>query len=102
MGESVWNTLLLGGFTLIVTISIAVLISYLIVRLPSKLNNTIDTLSMLPYVIPGSVVGIALVISYSTRPLVLTGTFIIMVIAISIRRMPYTIRSSVATLDLIV
>ncbi len=99
MGESVWNTLLLGGFTLIVTISIAVLISYLIVRLPSKLNNTIDTLSMLPYVIPGSVVGIALVISYSTRPLVLTGTFIIMVIAISIRRMPYTIRSSVATLQ---
>lgn len=99
MGDSIGNTLKIGLITLAATISVAVLISYLVVRLPNRLNSLIDTFSMLPYVIPGSVVGISLVMSYNKRPLVLTGTMLIMVIAISIRRMPYTIRSSVATLQ---
>ena len=53
---------------------------------------------MLPYIMPGSVIGIALVISFGKGPLVLTGTMAIMVVALVIRRMPYTIRSATATL----
>ena len=56
-------------------------------------------ISMLPYIIPGSVVGIALIMAFNRKPLILTGTMIIMVIALVIRRLPYTIRSSVATLQ---
>ena len=54
------------------------------------MNNIIDTLSMLPYIIPGSVVGIALVMGFSKGPLVLTGTAAIMVVSMCIRRIPYT------------
>lgn len=54
---------------------------------------------MIPYIVPGSVVGISMVMAFSTGRIVLTGTVAIMVIAISIRRMPYTIRSSVAALQ---
>ena len=54
---------------------------------------------MIPYIIPGSVVGIALVIAFNQQPMVLTGTMFIMVIALCIRRIPYTIRSSVAALQ---
>ena len=78
---------------------IAILIAYLVVRRKNKTNEVIDTLSMVPYIIPGSVIGIALVIAFSSKPLVLTGTAVIMVIALVIRRMPYTIRSSVAILQ---
>lgn len=59
----------------------------------------IDTTFMLPCGIPGSVVAIALAFTFSSKPLILTGTMMIMVVAMCIRRIPYTIRSSVAVLQ---
>ncbi|MBR4122397.1 MAG: iron ABC transporter permease [Erysipelotrichaceae bacterium] len=99
MGQAVPTTLLIGVVTLALTLVIAVLTAYLIVRRNNKINSALDTLSMIPYIVPGSVVGISMVMGFSTGPLVLTGTMAIMIIAIAIRRMPYTIRSSVATLQ---
>ena len=93
------NTLSIGLSALALVILLAILIAYLVVRRPGAVNNVIDTLSMLPYIIPGAVVGIALVITFNTGWLVLTGTAAIMVIALIIRRLPYTIRSSVAILQ---
>ena len=82
-----------------IIIILAILIAYLVVRRNNVLNKIIDTISMVPYIIPGSVVGIALVMAFNKKPLVLTGTMIIMIIALVIRRIPYTIRSSTATLQ---
>lgn len=96
--RSINNTLVIGLSALALIIIFAVLIAYLVVRRSSTLNNTIDTMSMIPYILPGSVIGIALVITFNTEPLVLTGTMAIMVISLVIRRMPYTVRSAVATL----
>ena len=93
------NTLILGGISLVIVVLMSILIAYIVVRRKNFLNNTIDTLSMLPYIIPGSVVGIALVITFSSGPMVLTGTMAIMIVAMCIRRIPYTIRSSVAVLQ---
>ena len=74
------------------------MIAYLVVRRSSVLNNTIDTISMLPYIMPGAVVGLGLLLAFGSGPLALTGTFAIMVISFVIRRLPYTIRSATATL----
>lgn len=98
LGRSIKNTLVLGVGSLAIIILFAILIAYLVVRRTSLLNNTIDTLSMLPYIMPGSVIGIALVIAFGKKPLALTGTMAIMIISLVIRRMPYTIRSATATL----
>ena len=68
------------------------------VRRGSVLNNTIDTLSMLPYIMPGAVIGLALLIAFGKKPFALTGTLAIMIISMVIRRLPYTIRSATATL----
>lgn len=97
--NAIGNTFLIGGIALIFIIVVAILIAYLVVRRRNLMNNIIDTLSMVPYIIPGSVVGIALVIAFNRPPLVLTGSAIIMIIALIIRRLPYTIRSSVAILQ---
>ena len=99
LGNAITNTFFIGGIALIFIIVVAILIAYLVVRRRNLLNNIIDTLSMVPYIIPGSVVGIALVIAFNGPPLVLTGTSMIMIIALIIRRLPYTIRSSVAILQ---
>ena len=98
LGRSIKNTAVMGILALLVIIVIAVLIAYLVVRRSSALNNTIDTISMLPYIMPGAVVGLALLLAFGSKPLALTGTFAIMVISFVIRRLPYTIRSATATL----
>lgn len=97
--RSISNTVFFGAASLFLIIAAAVLIAYLAVRRPGKLNHTIDTLSMLPYIMPGSVIGIALVIAFGSKPFALTGTAAIMILALVIRRMPYTIRSAAATLS---
>ena len=97
--KAIPNTFYIGGISLLIIIVLAILIAYLVVRRNNAANRVIDILSMVPYIIPGSVVGIALAMSFSSKPLALTGTVVIMVIALVIRRIPYTIRSSVATLQ---
>jgi iron(III) transport system permease protein len=98
LGRSIQNTIILGAGSLAIIIAVAVLIAYLAVRRAGILNNAIDTMSMLPYIIPGSVIGIALVIAFGRPPFGLTGTMAIMILALVIRRLPYTLRSAVATL----
>lgn len=99
MSNAIPNTFIIGGIALILVVLIAIIIAYVVVRRRNVITTTIDTISMLPYIIPGSVVGIALVMAFNNKPLVLTGTVAIMVIALIIRRLPYTIRSSAAILQ---
>ena len=97
--RSIQNTMIFGVVALALIILFAILIAYLVVRRPNPLNHTIDTMSMLPYIMPGSIIGIALVIAFGKQPFALTGTMAIMIISLVIRRMPYTIRSATATLQ---
>ena len=87
-----------GVIALAAIVLLAIMISYLVVRRPNFINHSIDTISMMPYIMPGSVIAIALVIGFGKKPLVLTGTLAIMIIAVIIRRLPYTTRSATATL----
>ena len=92
------NTLVMGIIALAVIIVIAVVLAYLVVRRNNALNHSLDTIAMLPYIMPGAVIGIALLIAYGSKPIALTGTMAIMIMSFAIRRMPYTIRSATATL----
>lgn len=97
--KAIPNTFLIGLLALVIVIILAILIAYLVVRRSNAANKVIDTISMVPYIIPGSVVGIALILGFNKGPLMLTGTMAIMIVALVIRRIPYTIRSSVAVLQ---
>ena len=107
MPSAIRNTFYIGGIALLVTIVLAVFIAYLVVRRKNAINTTIDTLSMIPFIIPGSVVGIGLVMAFSASTKIggvtvfpsLIATALIMVIGLVVRRIPYTIRSSVAILQ---
>ena len=96
--RSITNTTVMGFSALAIIIIIAVLIAYLVVRRSSVVNNTIDTISMLPYIMPGAVIGLALLLAFAKKPFALGGTMAIMILALVIRRLPYTIRSATATL----
>ena len=90
------NTYLFGLEAIVVVIVCGILISYLSVRKKNTLTGVLDVLTMFPYIIPGSVLGISFLYAFNGPPFLLGGTVIIMIIALSIRRMPYTIRSSAA------
>jgi iron(III) transport system permease protein len=92
------NTFTIGLSALVVLVVVAVLVAYVSVRRPNPVNKVLDTLTMVPYVVPGLVIGIGFMLTFSGPPLALTGTAVIMVIALMIRRLPYTIRSTAALL----
>lgn len=104
MGGAILNTIRIPLFALIIVVIFAVFISYLAVRRRNILTSTIDSLSMIPYIVPGTVLGIAFLTAFNTGiantgVLAIAGTMIILVISFAVRRLPYTIRSSVALLQ---
>ncbi len=104
MGSAIFNTIRIPLMALVLVIIFATLISYLAVRKRNVFTSIIDSLSMIPYIVPGTVLGIAFITSFNTGiggsgVLAITGTAFIMVMSLSVRRLPYTIRSSVASLQ---
>ena len=98
VGRAISNTIVIPGLSLVVIIVFATLIAYIIVRRRNVFTSIADTVSMVPYIIPGSVVGITLLIAFNKPPLIISGTMLIMILGLVLRRLPYTIRSSVAML----
>lgn len=103
MGSAIFNTIRIPLMALVIVVIFAVFISYLTVKKKNILTSAIDILSMVPYIVPGTVLGIAFLAAFNTGIggsgfLAITGTALIIVISLTVRRLPYTIRSSVATL----
>lgn len=103
MGAAIFNTIRIPFLALVIVVVVATLIAYLAVRKKNIFTSLIDSLSMIPYIVPGTVFGIAFISSFNTGIagtgfMAITGTAFIMIMSLSIRRLPYTIRSSVASL----
>ncbi len=96
--KAIINTFTYSSVAIAFMVIAGLLISYVIVRRNSKLTSLLDALIMIPYVMPGTVLGISLIIAFNKPPFALTGTWIILVIAYCIRKLPYTMRSSTAIL----
>lgn len=94
--STITNTYKYGLIAILSVVVIGVLVSYLTVRKKSFLTSLLDTLTMFPYIIPGSVLGISFLYAFNKKPLLLSGTAVIIIVSLCIRRMPYTIRSSTA------
>ena len=92
------NTVVIGLLALVLLVVVSVLVSYLSVRRPNFLTGALDVLTMVPYVVPGLVIGIAFVLAFSSGPFKITGTMTIMVLALMLRRLSYTVRSTSALL----
>ena len=98
LGTAVTNTYVYGLVAIAIIMLLAMLIAYLSTRRRNVITSMIDTFTMFPYIIPGSVLGITLLLAFNKPPLVLSGTAAIIVLAFVVRRLPYTLRSSAAIL----
>lgn len=93
------NTLLLSTIATGLGVVAGTLLAYVIVRRRGPATAVLDSLIMFPYAVPGVVLAVGLVITYNRPPVLLTGTWVIMVLAYLIRRLPYSVRSSVGMLQ---
>src|SRR5690606_38110571 len=63
--EAITNTFLYASVAIVFMVIAGLLLSYVVVRRKSKLTSLLDTLIMVPYVVPGTVLGISLVIAFN-------------------------------------
>ncbi|HZJ88993.1 MAG TPA: iron ABC transporter permease [Sphaerochaeta sp.] len=96
--KSAINTYTYGLVAIVLIVLLAVFVAYLSVRKRNALTATLDVVTVFPYIISGSILGIMLLLCFNQKPLILSGTAAIIIIAFIIRRLPHTLRSSVAIL----
>ncbi|MDL2272314.1 iron ABC transporter permease [Desulfovibrio sp. OttesenSCG-928-I05] len=104
--RAIWNDvpLALGNSLTFSTASVTgiviagAILGYVIVRRRNLLSSGFDAVLMVPYIVPGIVMGIAYAASFNTDPVVLTGTGFIIIAATFIRRLPYGMRAMIASL----
>ena len=103
---SIGNSLKYAGFATLLNLFVGVAIAYVVVRTKIWGRNLLDTMSMLPLAVPGLVLAFGYLAMTQegrhfeflvTNPLIGVGNpVIILIIAYSVRRLPYIVRSAVA------
>ncbi|RJL35986.1 ABC transporter permease [Bailinhaonella thermotolerans] len=77
----------------------AVLAAFFIQRRPLVGRGAMDMLAVLPGALPGTMIGIAWLITFHTGPLAITGTALIVVLMMTVRTLPVGYRSGVSALQ---
>jgi len=99
------NSLLYSGLAVVLCIVIGVPIAWILARTRLPGRDTLDGLNTLILAIPGTAIGIAYIRAFHfDLPFVdrgLTSLWIILPLVLAIRRLPYTVRGSYASLLLV-
>ncbi|MEI6388928.1 MAG: iron ABC transporter permease [Spirochaetota bacterium] len=85
------------AYSLIAVALIAVvgtLLGFILARRRTLAARILDPLLMIPYIVPGTVLGIGYIVAFNRKPFFLVGTSIIIIMTYFIRRLPYSVRSA--------
>ena len=93
------NSLYLSTIATLLTAILGSIIAYITERRKPKGAGILDMAVMAPFILPGTVVSVALLSAFSGRSAIpLGGTYTIIIIAYMVRRTPYVYRSVAASL----
>jgi iron(III) transport system permease protein len=92
------NTLLLSMLAAVATVVLGVPIGYAVTRFRSPLTGFLDILATIPFAVAGTVLGIGFILAFNAGPLVLTGGWLILVLAYTVRKLPFGVRAASAIL----
>ena len=67
------NTFVFSSVAIVFIIILGMLISYIVVRQKGLAGQLMDLLIMFPFVIPGAVLGISLIVAFNKQPVILTA-----------------------------
>lgn len=94
MGNALTNSLIYAGLALVFATVVGAALGYVLTRRSDRYSRLLDFLVMVPFIVPGTVLGIGFAQVFNTPPLLLTGTASVIVLVYFIRRLPYVTRSS--------
>ncbi|MGD1817141.1 MAG: ABC transporter permease [Pleomorphochaeta sp.] len=97
--KAIFDTLKIGATSTILGTLLGVIIGYIVERKNFVSKRALDLASMLNYALPGTVVGIAYIVAFNSKPIVLTGTMTILVAAYIFRYYATGIRSVMTSLQ---
>ncbi|MCD6253005.1 MAG: iron ABC transporter permease [Thermotogae bacterium] len=72
--------------------------AYLVARKEFPGRRVVEALSLLTFAVPGTVVGIGYLLAFNQRPLMLTGTALIIILVFVFRYLPVGVQNGVAAL----
>jgi len=87
-GGPLANTLLFATLAACGAALIGVPVGWVLARTRSPWTSLLDVTATLPFAVPGTVLAIGLVIAFNSGGLVLTGGWLIMVLAYTVRKLP--------------
>ena len=96
--DSLKNSMILGLISAVIGGLLGMIIAYITAKRNYYGKRFIEISSVLMFAVPGTVLGISYVLAFNTKPLVLTGTALILVIVFTFRNMPVAIESGTTTL----
>ncbi|MGQ0665238.1 MAG: ABC transporter permease [Pseudomonadota bacterium] len=79
-------------------VTLGTLVGYILARRETAVAGALDSALLVPYIVPGVVMGLAFVVTFNVPPLEMTGTATIVILMLFIRRLPYAVRSSASIL----
>jgi iron(III) transport system permease protein len=92
--RAIVNTVIVSGGGALVGVVLGIACSYFTVRLRPTGYRVLDALVMLPFGVPGIVLGLGLLWAYAYLPLPLYGTLTLIVLAYVTRFLPYATETS--------
>lgn len=98
LSEVVQNSLSFSIAAVAMIAVVGTLIGCVVARRTSLSTSLLDGMLMVPYVMPGIVIGIAYIAVFNEPPLVLTGTALIIILSVFVRRLPYAVRTTSSAL----
>ncbi len=90
------NTLLLASLAALAATLLGAPIGYVLARHRGRLATLLDIVGTIPFAVSGTVLGIGLIVAFNSGPLVLTGGWLILVLAYVVRKLPFSARSASA------
>jgi iron(III) transport system permease protein len=96
---SLWTTIKLASIAAPITAGIGLLAAWLIARQQFAGKTALEFALMLTFAVPGTVIGVAYILTYNIPPLEITGTAFILVACFVFRNLPVGVRSGVAAMS---
>ncbi|MDR7454176.1 MAG: iron ABC transporter permease [Armatimonadota bacterium] len=97
-GETIRDTLTIAVTATPVSGLLGMVVAFLVVRRRFPGRGVLEMTSLLNFALPGTVVGIGYILAFNQRPLLLTGTMLILVACFVFRYVPVGIQSGIAVL----
>lgn len=92
------NSWIASMSTAAITTVLGIALAFLTIRKKFPGRNIMDFLAMLPVSLPGTFIGLALILAFNDGPLAMTGTLAIIILGMSLRQLPVGYRQAVAGL----